>query len=55
MAAVPGFIGAAVIVLNILFLNWAANREIAAGRVFLAAEDDIPVEEMQLCPIPLRH
>lgn len=53
-AAVPGFIGGAVvIVLNILFLNWAANREIAAGRVFLAAEDDIPVEENAALPNPV--
>ena len=47
-AAVPGFIGGAVvIVLNILFLNWAANREIAA------AEDDIPVEENAALPNPV--
>ena len=53
-AAVPGFIGGAVvIVLNILFLNWAANRDIAAGRVFLAAEDDIPVEENAALPNPV--
>ena len=45
--------GAVVIVLNILFLNWAANREIAAGRVFLAAEDDIPVEENAALPNPV--
>lgn len=53
-AAVPGFIGGAVvIVLNIVFLNWAANREIAAGRVFTAAEDDVPAAEDAAMPNPI--
>lgn len=53
-AAIPGFIGGAVvIVLNIVFLNWAANREIAAGRVFVAADDDIPVAEDAAMPNPI--
>ena len=53
-AAIPGFVGGAVvIVLNVVFLNWAANREIAAGRVFVAAPDDIPVAEDAAMPNPI--
>lgn len=53
-AAIPGFVGGAVvIVLNIVFLNWAADREIAAGRVFVAAPDDIPVADDAAMPNPI--
>ena len=39
--AIPGFIGGAVvIVLNLIYLNWAAKREIAAGRGFVSLEGE---------------
>lgn len=42
-AAIPGFIGGAVVILlNIVFLTWAAKREIAAGRVFVSLATDAP-------------
>ncbi|NCB64189.1 MAG: hypothetical protein EOM52_11425, partial [Clostridia bacterium] len=42
-AAIPGFIGGAVVILlNIVFLNWAAKREIAAGHVFVSLATDAP-------------
>lgn len=41
--AIPGFIGGAVVIaLNLVYLNWAAKHEIAAGRVFVPAEGDTP-------------
>lgn len=46
-AAIPGFIGGAVVILlNILFLNWAAKREIAAGRVFVTLDTDAQVQDV---------
>lgn len=40
-AAIPGFIGGAVVILlNIAYLNHAAKKEIAAGRVYVDAEFD---------------
>lgn len=61
-AAIPGFIGGAVvIVLNIVYLNYAANREISAGRVYVDAEfdesmrvksnEDLPNPIMALLPL----
>ena len=60
--AIPGFIGGAVvIVLNIVYLNYAANREISAGRVYVDAEfdesmrvksnEDLPNPIMALLPL----
>ena len=59
--AIPGFIGGAVVIaLNLIYLNWAAKREIAAGRVFqsvegesfeLAENEDLPNAWGSLIPL----
>lgn len=53
-ALIPGLVGGAVVIfLNIVYLNWAAKREIAAGRVFVAAADDAYIVDEAELPNPL--
>lgn len=53
-AAVPGFIaGLIILVLNVIYLNYAAKKEIAKGNLFMDAEGDTAAAEEGNLPNPL--
>lgn len=52
---VPGFIGGAVVIaLNLIYLNWAAKREISKGRGFVSLEgEEFGMDSAEQLPNPL--